>query len=126
LRAISHAETAGLPWNVDETKPTAKHIPKGAKLRLIDPHAVAAIRLLILTGARLREILNAKWNYVNWERGALDLPDSKTGRKTIYLSAAALAVLKDIPRVAGNPFIVPARKDRRRKAISPCPRLAPI
>jgi integrase len=30
----------------------------------IDPDAAAAIRLLLLTGARLREILHAKWEYV--------------------------------------------------------------
>jgi integrase len=57
------------------------------------PHAVAAIRLVILTGARLREILHAKWYYVDWERGLLSLPDSKTGKKPIYLSAAAMAHL---------------------------------
>src|SRR6185312_6044110 len=108
--ALRRAETVGLPWNIDETKPTAKHIPKGPKLRVIDAHAIAAVRLLILTGARLREILHAKWDYVNWERGALDLPDSKTGKKTVYLSAAALAVLQDIPRVHGNPYIIPGEK----------------
>lgn len=107
---LRRAETVGLPWMVDEAAPNAKHVPKKDRVRLIDPHAVAAVRLLILTGARLREILNAKWEYVNWERGIMSLPDSKTGKKTIYLSAAALAVLKDIPRVAGNPHIIPGEK----------------
>ena len=110
--ALRRAETEGLPWNIDEMKPTAKHLPKGPKLRRIDPHAVAAIRLLILTGARLREILHAKWEYLNCERGIMFLPDSKTGRKPIYLSAAALAVLKDVPRVAGNPYIIPGQSRR--------------
>jgi integrase len=114
------AETKGLPWKVDPTKPTAKHIPKGPKVRLIDPHAIAAIRLLILTGARLSEILTAKWDYVNWERGALDLTDSKSGKKTIYLSAAALAVLKDVPRVAGNPFIIPGEHRPRKGEQKKC------
>jgi integrase len=112
--ALRRAETEGLPWKkTSETKPTAKHIPKGPNVQRIDPHAAAAIRLLILTGARLREILNAKWAYVDWERGIMFLPDSKTGRKPVYLSAAALAVLKDVPRVASNPYIIPG--DRRPK-----------
>jgi integrase len=59
---------------------------------------VAAIRLLILTGARLREILHAKWEYVDWDRGLMHLPDSKTGKKTIYLPSPALTVLQSLPR----------------------------
>jgi integrase len=39
------------------------------RLTKIGPHAAAAIRLLILTGARLREILGLKWEYVDFERG---------------------------------------------------------
>ena len=52
----------GLPWTIDGTKPAAKHAPKESnRRRILDPYAVAAIRLLILTGARLREILHVKW-----------------------------------------------------------------
>src|SRR6185369_7587835 len=82
---IREAETIGIPWQVDEAKPTAKHIPK-KQLTKISPHAAAALRLLILTGARLREILNLRWEYLDAERGLLFLPDSKTGRKTIVLN----------------------------------------
>jgi integrase len=85
---------------VDETKPTAKHAPKEKNRRtLIGPHAAAAIRLLILTGARLREILHLKWKHVDLERGMLLLPDSKTGKKAIVLNAPALHVLADLPRI---------------------------
>ena len=54
---------------------------------------------MILTGARLREILNLKWDYVDLERGLLLLPDSKTGRKTIVLNAPARAILSALPRI---------------------------
>jgi integrase len=53
----------------------------------IDPGAAAAIRLLLLTGARFREILHAKWEYVDFNRAMLNLPDSKTGKKSVFLSA---------------------------------------
>jgi integrase len=96
--AIREAETTGTPWVVDDSKPTAKHIPKNQGT-IIGPHAAAALRLLILTGARLREILSLKWEYVDMERGLLFLPDSKTGRKTIVLNAPALAVLSVLPRI---------------------------
>jgi hypothetical protein len=65
------------------------------------------IRLLILTGARLREILHARWEFIDFERGVIFLPDSKTGKKPIYLSAAALAVLSTLPHLEGNPHIIP-------------------
>ena len=80
--AIREAETVGVPWDVDETKPTAKHIPKRDRQTVIWPFAGAAIRLLLFTGCRLREILDLRWTEVDFERGMLHLPDSKTGKKT--------------------------------------------
>ncbi len=98
--AIREAEAVGLPYEIDGTKPKAKHAPKEANRRTkIGPHAAAAIRLLILTGARLREILGLKWDYVDLERGLLLLPDSKTGKKAIVLNAPASDVLANLPRV---------------------------
>jgi integrase len=98
--AIRKAETVGLPYVVDETKPNAKHAPKKKNRRtVIGPHAAAAIRLLILTGARLREVLHLKWEHVDLERGMLLLPDSKTGKKAIVVNAPALQVLASLPRI---------------------------
>jgi integrase len=109
---LREGETVGLPYDVDESKPKVKHAPKADKRRVkLDPFAVAAIRLLILTGARLREILHAQWQHVDFERGVIFLPDSKTGRKTLYLSAAALEVLSSLPRLEGNPYIIAGAKD---------------
>jgi integrase len=110
--AFAEGETVGLPYEVDETNPRAKHAPKAYRRRVtLDPYAVAALRLLILTGARLREILGAKWEQVDLDRGILFLADSKTGKKPIYLSAAAQAVLAALPRIEGNPHIVAGAKD---------------
>lgn len=98
--AIREAETIGLPYTVDAAKPKAKHAPKEANRRtIIGPHAAAALRLLIFTGARLREILHLKWEHIDFERGLLLLPTSKTGKKTIVLNAPALAIFNSLPRV---------------------------
>jgi integrase len=103
--AIREAETVGIPWIKVSN---SKHAPKPEnRITNIGPHAAAALRLLMFTGARLREILDLRWEYVDLERGLLFLPDSKTGKKTIVLGGAALAVLQNLPRVgkfviAGN------------------------
>ena len=105
--ALREAETIGLPWTVDDTKPTSKHAAKEMNRRtIIDPHAAAAIRLLILTGARLQEVLKAQWSEVDLERGIIFLSDAKTGKKPVYLSAAAQAVIATVPRIDGNPYII--------------------
>ena len=109
-KALRDAETVGLPWVVDVKGPKAKHLPKANRQTVLDPHAVAAIRLLMLTGARLREILGARWDYVDWDRGMMFLPDSKTGRKTLYLSDVALNILESLPRVPNNPHIISGSK----------------
>jgi integrase len=107
--ALREGETNGLPWSGEyESKHTAK---QENRLTVLDPFAVAAARLLILTGARLREILDAEWQQVDFERGILFLPDSKTGRKPIFLSAAAHEVLSSLPRIEGNPHIIAGAKD---------------
>ena len=67
---------------------------------------LALIRLLMLTGARLSEIQFAKWEWLDWENGVLNLPDSKTGKKTIHLSPAAIQVLRKTPIIENNPFII--------------------
>jgi integrase len=106
---LRQGETIGLPWRGEYE---SKHTPKEENRRtVLDPFAVAAIRLLILTGARLREILDAQWQHVDFERGILFLPDSKTGRKPVYLSAPALEVLSGLPRIEGNPHIIAGMKD---------------
>jgi integrase len=111
-KALREGETVGLPYSVDETKPTAKHAAKSDHRRVkIDQYATAALRLLILTGARLREILHSKWEQLDAERGLIFLADSKTGKKPLYLSAAAQKVLADVPRVEGNPYVIAGAKD---------------
>ena len=111
--ALREAETIGLPWDVNVDAPKAKHLPKEENRRtVISPHATAAIRLLILTGCRLREILHLRWAEVDFERGMLHLPDSKTGRKSVVLNAPALAVLDGVPRV--GEFVIAGRPPQRK------------
>lgn len=77
-------------------------------LALLSPSAANAVRLLLLTGARLNEVLSSKWEWLDIDRRLIALPDSKTGAKSIYLSNAAWMVLNDQKAIAGaSPFIFP-------------------
>jgi integrase len=113
--AIREAETRGIPWEADESKPTAKHLPKPKnRFTKIDPFAAASLRLLLFTGCRLREILYLKWENVDLERGLLFLPDSKSGRKTVILNAPALVLLTRLKRV--GPYVVPGDNPEKPRA----------
>ena len=114
-KAIREAETKGIPWEVDEAKPKAKHLPQ-AKNRFtkIGPFTAAAIRLLLFTGCRLREILHLRWEHVDLERGLLFLPDSKSGRKTVILNAPAMAVLTGLKHIGS--YVVPGDSPEKPRA----------
>jgi integrase len=70
------------------------------------PSAVACIRLLLLTGCRLGEIQTLKWSYLDLDTCLAFLPDSKTGRKTLYLGSVAVKLIKSIPRRNNNPYVI--------------------
>ena len=113
--AIHEAETTGIPYEIDTSKPTARHAPKEEnRIAQISPFAAAAIRLLLFTGCRLREILHLKWEHVDFERGLLFLPESKTGSKTVILNAPALEVLAGLDRF--GPYVVPGDNPQKPRA----------
>jgi integrase len=68
---------------------------------------IAAIRLLLLTGCRMSEILTLRWEHVDFDQGWLALPDSKTGAKHVHLNGAALDVLQALVREPDNPHVIP-------------------
>ncbi len=75
------------------------------------PYAVAAVKLLVFTGARLGEVLGLKWEWIDFERGEARLPDSKSGAKTLHLPPPALAVLAELPRLDGNPHVIVGKRE---------------
>ena len=72
--------------------------------------AVAAIRLLMLTGCRKSEILNLRWEDVALDQAELRLADSKTGARVVSISEPAVKLLAGLPRLPGDPWVIPGRK----------------
>ena len=125
------AEAWGL--RVDGSNPT-RHVPKfkeekrerylsdtelarlGEVLDEVDrsgserPESTAAIRLLLLTGCRLNEILTLRFQDIDRERGLLRFADTKTGRQVRPIGRAALDYIKSLPWRDENPFVVPGRQ----------------
>ncbi|MEM9655135.1 MAG: site-specific integrase, partial [Actinomycetota bacterium] len=86
----------------------------------VAPQAIAAIRLLLVTGCRSSEILNLRWDDIDFEHRCLYLRDSKTGKRTVVLNDSALDILANLERVDGNPYVVPGLKpDTRRSTLQP-------
>ena len=70
------------------------------------PPAIAAIRLLMLTGCRHSEILTLRWDDVDRTAGELRLRDAKTGSRMVPMTAPVAAVLDGIRREPGNPWVI--------------------
>jgi integrase len=99
-RFLSQDEITRLMNALDEEE-------KGSSL----PWPSHAIRLLLLTGCRLNEILTLKWKEVDLENNCLRLRDSKTGKKLVYLSSAAIELFNAIPREEGNSYVICGGKE---------------
>ena len=94
----------------DEYRRLGAALRDAEKEGFVSRAAIAAIRLLMLTGCRSGEIMSLRWEYVDLELGELRLPESKTGSKVVHLGEPAVAVLQGIPRREGDPWVLPGAK----------------
>jgi integrase len=94
----------------DELRRLGAALAEAERSRTESPFTTAAIGLLILTGARLMEILTLRWEYLDLENEVLRLPDSKTGAKLIHLNEPAINLLRALPRMADNPHVIAGKK----------------
>lgn len=81
---------------------------KAAVARSSNPQLPNIVGLLLLTGARKSELLNAKWEHVDLERRSWHIPTSKTGKaRHVPLSQAAIDIITDLPNWDGCPWLLP-------------------
>lgn len=72
------------------------------------------VPLLLLTGARKRELLEAAWEDMDIDRRVWRIPMSKSGKpRKIPLSQMAIQVLATVPRFEGCSYIVPNPHTRK-------------
>ena len=100
-RFLTDAEFTRLGQVLDEVSGNGSQISAGA---------VTTIRLLMLTGCRKNEIMTLPWENVDLGKAEMRIVDGKTGSRTVHLSPSAADVLKSLPRVPGNPWVVPGAK----------------
>lgn len=81
--------------------------------RYRDQHTADGIRLLLFTGARLREVTNATWDQFNLERGLWIKPSSHTKTKIVHRLQLAPATVEMLHRMRterpDTPFLFPGR-----------------
>jgi integrase len=74
----------------------------------LQPQYGAVARLLILTGARLREIGHMTWSELNDDLTVWTLPKERAKNKTellLPLPKLARAIIRSSPRIDGSPFV---------------------
>lgn len=69
------------------------------------------VALLLLTGCRKRELLDAKWDEFRLDQRTWRIPMSKTGKaRHVPLSDDVVTILRSLPRYDDCPFVLPNPK----------------
>ena len=68
-------------------------------------YVLSVIKLLILTACRKSEILNLKWEYIDFNNSCMNLPDTKTGERKIHLNPSAISILQSLERKSDYVFV---------------------
>lgn len=130
IRVVMHRSfELGARWNIPGSQPNpvkgvAKPKFNNARQRYLTADEAARLHksvagswnkqlknivgLLLFTGARKRELLDAKWEHVDLERKAWLIPDSKTGKpRHVPLSQSAIAIIEQLPVYPKCPWLLP-------------------
>ena len=76
-----------------------------------NPQLKYIVPLLLLTGCRKRELLDARWEHIDLERRTWRIPISKSGKaRHVPLSSDVIALLGQVPRFDACPYVVPNPK----------------
>ncbi|SJZ78675.1 tyrosine-type recombinase/integrase [Consotaella salsifontis] len=92
----------------DELRKLYVYLNRADAEGLEHPILTLAIRLQFEFAARMSEILNLRWDWVDFESRRVTWPDSKTGDMTKPLSEEGHRLLSQAPRIENSPYVCPA------------------
>ena len=95
--------------NDEELARLGKVLNEAERTLTEQPQAIAAIRLLLLTGCRRNEILTLRWEDVDLSNGLIRFSDTKTGAQTRPIDDQIVAFLRGLPWREESEFVVPGR-----------------
>ena len=109
--APTSSRTRASPWRAFSTVTSSNASARSwTATKRNTPGRSRRIRLLTLTGARLSEVLDLKWDEIGelGEDGAsARLEDSKTGPRTVWLGREAAKLLAELPRCGNSGRVFP-------------------
>ena len=89
---------------------------KVASRGYIEPMSAWALQLLAHTGLRKDEIISLKWPMIDWQHAVFNLPDTKTGQRSVPVSSQVMTLLREIQEHTGQPrtgYVIRSRTGRR-------------
>lgn len=99
MRASDYGGTPGKPRDVVLSLEELRTVWAGLEETRLDPTTVAAIRLLIITGARRAEVVGMRWEEVDTTHRLWRLPAERTktaAARAVPLCDEALALLREV------------------------------
>lgn len=80
----------------------------------LNPQLKFIVGLLLLTGARVSELLSAQWQHIDLDRQLWLIPTSKNGKhRYVPLSQSAVNIIQRVPKFDGCPWLIPNPETRQ-------------
>jgi len=87
------------------------YLARAEREELEHPTIMLAVRLQFEFAARMSEIINLQWDWIDLAKRRVAWPDSKTGGVSKPMSQEAHRLLKSARRYPGSPYVCPAPCD---------------
>ncbi|MEM9619176.1 MAG: integrase family protein [Pseudomonadota bacterium] len=81
--------------------------------RLMQPVYTLVCRLQFAFAARINEIILMEWDWINFDRGVIRWPDSKTGVMEKFIDADTEQLLRAAPSRGVSKYVCPSIRDQR-------------